>query len=829
MSQSDGTMTESVPVPQFSRDYDHTEVESKWRQQWSEWGLHRAPDDDSRPKYYCLVMFPYPSGEALHVGHWRNYTISDVWARYKRLQGHNVLHPMGWDVFGLPAENDAITRGVHPRASTARNVAVMKRQFEQLGTMYDWDREIDTSNPEYYRWTQWIFLQMYKAGLAYRQKAPINWCPSCQTGLANEEVVADRCERCETPVTKRQLVQWMLRITRYAERLLRDLEKLKWPEHVKTMQTNWIGRSEGALVRFVALPPDDAEQVELPVFTTRPDTLFGATYMVLAPEHPLVECLTAPERRDRVARYVEEAQRISEIDRTSAGREKTGVFLGSYAINPVNGERLPIWISDYVLIGYGTGAIMAVPAHDQRDFEFARTFGLEIRQVIAPPDAPEGQGALEAAYEASGVMVRSGPFTGLDSEQGAARIVAWLTERGGGEAQVQYKLRDWIFSRQRYWGEPIPIVYCDECGEVPVPEEDLPVLLPEVEGYQPSGTGESPLATIPEFVNTVCPACDGPARRETDTMPQWAGSCWYFLRYADPHNTERPWDPERIDAWLPVDQYIGGVEHAILHLLYARFFIKVLYDLGHLPFDEPFTRLFNQGMIYLHGAKMSKSKGNVISPDPLVERYGADSVRLYGLFVGPPEQHAEWNERGIEGVARFLGRVRGLVGRSLDEPSEATQALVRRRHRLVQQVTWGIEGFRFNTTIARMMEFVNEVSGAEDGRGRIDPETASAFLLLLAPFAPHLAEEYWARAGHTQSLFLASWPSYDPQLATVELITVPVQVNGKVRARLEVSTDIAEEELVARARAEENVKAHLGGREPRRTVVVPRRLVNFVV
>jgi len=807
--------------------YDFRTIEEKWQKIWEETGAHRTSDAREGPKYYCLDMFPYPSGSWLHVGHWRGYVISDVWTRYKKLQGFNVLHPMGWDSFGLPAENDAIKKGIHPRENTTRNIINMKRQLKQIGAMYDWDREINTSSPEYYRWTQWIFLQMYKKGLAYRKMVPINWCPRCKTGLANEEVIGGRCERCGEPVTKKEMMQWMLRITDYADRLLEGLERVDWPEKIKIMQINWIGRSQGADVTFQAISPA-GEQFPLKVFTTRPDTLFGATYLVLAPEHPLVPKLTANRQQGEVDSYVERAKHLSEVERMSEVGQKTGVFLGSYAVNPVNGEKLPIWVSDYVLLSYGTGAIMCVPAHDERDFEFAKQFNLPIVEVIESPESKRGEsGELLEAYTGEGVMINSGRFNGLSSQKGRGEVVKWLAEKSLAEETVRYKLRDWVFSRQRYWGEPIPIVYCPRCGEVPVPEEQLPVLLPEVERYQPTGTGESPLAAIPEFVNTYCPRCGGRAERETNTMPQWAGSCWYFLRYVSPHCKDRPFDPDAVKKWLPVDMYIGGVEHAILHLLYARFFTKVLYDLNFIDFDEPFLRLFNQGMVCRNGAKMSKSKGNVVSPDELVEEYGTDTVRMYELFIGPPEQDAEWSDRGIEGIHRFLNRVWKLVTSNLHRSVQPSETLLRQRHLLVKNVTEGIESFKLNTTISRFMEFINSAYTLE--KGRLDSQTIDVFLILLSPFAPHMAEELWQQRGHQGSIFEAQWPKYDEALTKPQQITLVVQVNGKLRAKLQVDADIDRQEAKRLALEAPNVKAHLAGRPPRKVIVVPRRLVNIVV
>ena len=727
--------------------YDPNEIEPKWREYWTSNRLHEAKDDDPRPKYYCLDMFPYPSGSGLHVGHWRSYVLPDCWSRYKWLQGYNVLHPMGWDAFGSPAENDAIKKGIHPAIGTRNNIENFKRQLNEIGAMYDWSREVNTTDPDYYKWTQWIFVKMFKAGLAYKTYMPVNWCPSCKTGIANEDVVNGRCERCGSEVTRKELNQWMLRITKYADRLLKDLEKLDWPEKVKTMQTNWIGRSEGAEVTFKAIAPNGTEY-PLVIFTTRPDTLFGATYMVMAPEHPLVQELASSDQRPAVQAYIDKAKGERDIDR-AASTEKTGVFTGAYAINPVNNEKIPIWIADYVLMGYGTGAIMAVPAHDERDYEFAMKFGLEIREVISSQ-----QGVGREAYVEEGIMMNSGRFNGMPSDKGRKEIVTWLESQGLGRGTVNFKLRDWVFSRQRYWGEPIPIVHCEKDGEVPVDEKDLPVRLPDVERYQPTGTGESPLAAIHEWVNVKCPKCGGPAKRETDTMPQWAGSSWYFLRYASPHARDELLT-EKGKQWLPVDLYVGGVEHAILHLLYARFFTMFLHDIGVVDFDEPFQRLFNQGMITYVGKsgkaeKMSKSKGNVVNPDELVRDFGCDSLRMYELFVGPPELDAEWSENGIEGVYRFLKRAwHWVTMHNGNWNSSPSKAMLTQRHVLIKNVTERLESFRMNTIVSSFMEFVNEVTSMNEAP---DKETVEAFLVAIAPFAPHFAEELWQRTGHQPSI-----------------------------------------------------------------------------
>ncbi len=831
--------------------YDPKTIEPKWRAFWRETGAHATPEGSGRPKYYCLDMFPYPSGAGLHVGHWRGYVLSDVWSRYKKLQGYDVLHPMGWDAFGLPAENDAIKRGIHPSVSTAANVANFKRQLEQMGAMFDWSREINTSSPEYYKWTQWIFVQLFKMGLAYRSEMPINWCPSCKTGLANEEVVEGGCERCGTPVTKKNMKQWMLRITDYADRLLEGLDGLQWPEKVKKMQANWIGRSVGARVTFSLAPggrgdagvgsgqaADDgasggadggrggAGALSLDVFTTRPDTLYGATYLVLAPEHPLVARITSAEQASEVAQYVQATLAKSAINRLTVDKTKTGAFTGAHAVNPVNGERLPVWIADYVLMDYGTGAIMAVPAHDERDFEFARAFGLPIRQVIGP-DSSTAPGELEQAYVAPGVLMQSGPFDGLDSDAAMQAIVAMLAKDGLAEEKVTYKLRDWVFARQRYWGEPIPLVHCERCGVVPVPEEQLPVMLPDVDRYEPTGTGESPLAAIESFVRATCPSCDGPARRETDTMPQWAGSCWYFLRFSDPHNDRAPFDEAKVNRWLPVDMYIGGVEHAVLHLLYARFFTKALYDRGVIDFDEPFRRLFNQGMMTLDGAKMSKSKGNVVAPEELIDRYGTDTLRLYELFVGPPEIDAEWNPRAIEGVHRFLARAFRLVAeRSANAPARDSADLLRLRHRFVKQVSERLEGFRFNTVVSAFMEYVTALYERED---RVDRASLETLVVMLAPLAPHFAEEGWRMLGKTDSVFAQTWPLYDEALIADETVEIVVQINGRIRDRMVVASDAGSDAVAQDAMGRDSVLSAIGGKPIEKTIYVQGKLLNFVV
>lgn len=802
--------------------YQPTTLEEKWRTYWKAHPPQIDPDG-SAPKYYCLDMFPYPSGEGLHVGHWRGYTLSDVWSRYKTLQGYRVLHPMGWDAFGLPAENHAIRTGIHPAISTLANSAHFKQQLEETGAVYDWTREFSTSDPAFYQWTQYFFLQMFKRGLAYRREMPVNWCPECQTGLANEEVVGGVCDRCGAPTTLRNMEQWMLRITAYADELLTGLDQLDWPDKVKRMQRAWIGRRVGAEIHFVVADARDNPTVT--VFSTRPDTLFGATFLVLAPEHPLVDRVTRASERARVTAYVHQTrQKSARTRQIEAGQQtKTGVFTGAHALHPLSGKSLPIWIADYVLMDYGTGAIMAVPAHDERDFHFAKTFSLPIVPVVTDDGrASEGDPAVNTR---PGILVNSQTFDGLRSDQAAAAITAELARLHKGASHVTYRMRDWVFSRQRYWGEPIPILHCDLCGLVPVPEEDLPVVLPDVERYRPTGTGASPLAAIPQFVNTTCPACGGPARRETDTMPQWAGSSWYFLRYADPHNTQEPFSRTAVNRWLPVDMYVGGVEHAVLHLLYARFVTKVIRDLGLIDFDEPFLALFNQGMVLKDGTKMSKSKGNAVAPEPLVRQYGTDALRVYELFMGPPEDDAEWNPRGLVGVSRFLTKVWNLVTGEVDRLVPARTTLTQHRHRLVATVTERLEGFRFNTVVSALMEYVNVLS-IEAARG-LDRESLETLVVVLAPLAPHLAEELHERLGHGSSVMQESWPTFDPRWLTNRTITLAVLVNGRVRGHLSVSPGASESEVMPLAR--DLAEPWIPPGAAVRTIYVPDRLVNLAV
>ncbi|MBS5523192.1 MAG: leucine--tRNA ligase [Clostridiales bacterium] len=802
----------------MAKTYNHKVIEKKWREHWEKDPVN--VNDGKKPKYYCLDMFPYPSGNGLHVGHWRGYVISDVWSRYKMLNGYYVIHPMGWDAFGLPAENYAIKMGVHPEKSTAENVANIKRQIQEIAAIYDWDMEVNTTDPNFYKWTQWIFVKMFKAGLAYEKEMPINWCPSCKTGLANEEVVNGKCERCGADVTKKNLKQWMLKITKYADRLLNDLDKLDWPAKVKKMQTDWIGKSYGAEIDFAV----DGRDEKITVYTTRPDTLYGATFMVLAPEHALARDLATDETRAAVEDYIYQTSLKSSVDRLQ-DKEKTGVFTGSYAINPLNGAKVPIWLSDYVLADYGTGAIMCVPAHDDRDFEFATKFNIPIIQVISP-DGKENPN-LTQAYTESGTVINSGEWTGMDSAVLKKEAPEIIEKRGIGKKTTNYKLRDWVFSRQRYWGEPIPIVHCEKCGCVPVPEDQLPLLLPEVESYQPTGTGESPLAAIDEWVNTTCPCCGGPAKRETNTMPQWAGSSWYFLRYVDSKNDKELVSREKADKYLPVDMYIGGVEHAVLHLLYSRFYTKFLCDIGVIDFDEPFIKLFNQGMITgKNGIKMSKSKGNVVSPDDLVRDYGCDSLRLYELFVGPPELDSEWDDRGIDGVYRFLNRFWNMIMDNKDKAMAPSKNMVKLRHKMIYDISTRLEQFSLNTVISGFMEYTNKLTDVAKKEGGLDKETLETAVILMAPFAPHLGEELWEQLGHNSSVFENQWPKADEEAMKDDEVNVAVQINGKVRAVIQLPADISKDEALAAGR--EALRGKLTGNIVKE-IYVPGKIVNIVM
>jgi leucyl-tRNA synthetase len=816
----------------MAQKYNPREIEKRWQQKWAAGHIYEVQEDSRRPKFYALTMFPYTSGD-IHIGHWYAMAPSDAHARFKRMQGYNVLHPMGFDAFGLPAENAAISHGIHPYDWTMKNIENMRRQLRSMGTIYDWNREVISCLPDYYKWTQWFFLKLYHAGLAYRAEAPVNWCPRCQTVLANEQVVGEGfCERCNTPVNKRELEQWFFRITKYAEELL-DYSGLDWPERIKIMQKNWVGKSEGAEISF-PLGHEGIEQKEIRVFTTRPDTIFGVTFFLLAPEHPLVRQLTTPEHKAEVDEYIAWCRRQNEYERVALDREKTGVFLGSHVVNPLNGERVPIWIADYVLPSYGTGAVMAVPAHDERDLEFARKFKLPVRTVIAPPGWAGEE--LTEVYTGPGTMVNSGKFNRLPSEQGYEAICALLEEKGWGKRTVIYRLRDWLISRQRYWGTPIPMVYCDKCGIVPVPEEDLPVLLPPDAEFKP--TGESPLKYSQSFVNTTCPQCSGPARRETDTMDTFMCSSWYFLRYASPETGDVPFSATKMKYWLPVDLYTGGAEHAVMHLFYARFFIKALRDLGLVNFDEPFTRLFNQGDITYRGARMSKSRGNVIAPDEYVAEFGTDAVRGYLMFIGPWELGGEWNDRGIVGVSRWLNRVWSLVTtdygptrRGVVDP-EVKKEFLHSTHKTIKEVTADLEKFRFNTMLASLMEFSNYLSKVKESGVVSDAlwrEAISYFLLLLAPTAPHLAEELWTKTGHPYSIHNQPWPEYDKELAREEEITLVIQVNGKLRDKVLVPAAVSEVEAKELALGRERVKAYIAGKKLTRVIYVPKRVVNIVI
>ncbi|MCI0514735.1 leucine--tRNA ligase [candidate division KSB1 bacterium] len=815
------------------REYDFQAIETRWQKIWEDSRSYCTNLDQHQKKFYSLVMFPYPSGEKLHIGHWYNFGPADTFARFKRMQGYNVLEPIGFDAFGLPAENYAIKKGVHPAVTTRENITYFRKQLKAIGAMYDWDKEVITSDPRYYRWTQWLFLQLYHRGLAFRKKSPVNWCPGCQTVLANEQAEGGHCERCGSEVTKKDLKQWFFKITEYAERLLAGHDRIDWPEKTKIMQKNWIGRSEGTQIRFDIV--GFTESVE--VFTTRPDTLFGVTYMTFAPEHPLVAKITTPAQKSEVARYVETTRKITDIDRTSSEHEKTGVFTGAYAINPVNGAQVPIWISDYVLLSYGTGAVMAVPAHDQRDFEFAQKFNLPIIEVISPTGQPRTE-PLTQAWEEPGIMINSGEFTAQPSTAGKQQVTAWLEQRKRGYFTVNYKLRDWGISRQRYWGAPIPIIYCPTCGEVPVPEDQLPIELPFQVKF--TGTGESPLTTNPDFVNTPCPRCGHAAQREVDTLDTFVCSSWYFLRYIDPQNDQKAWDPEIANAWLPVDQYVGGAEHATMHLLYARFFTKVLFDLGLINFDEPFKRLIHQGIITHKGEKMSKTKGNVVNPDKYIEEFGSDTFRIYMMFMGSYTDGGDWSDEGIHGVSRFINRFWRLIQQLLEQPAQGTssahsQELERIRHYSIKMATIDLERFHFNTVISRIMELVNatylylqNLPPTEQDRALLE-RVRDTLVQLLAPFAPHTCEELWHQAGNTTSIFDSPWPEYDAAMLTQETVTVVIQINGKLRGEIKVARDADEKTVLTIAQVDEKVKKYLQDKSILKAIFVKNKLLNIVV
>ncbi|MDP6275598.1 MAG: leucine--tRNA ligase [Candidatus Marinimicrobia bacterium] len=800
--------------------YDHQHIEQKWQRYWEKNSSFKAIEDNSKPKYYILDMFPYPSGHGLHVGHPLGYTATDVVSRYKRMKGFNVLHPMGWDAFGLPAEQYALQTGTHPAETTAENIDNFRRQIKTIGLSYDWDREINTTDPKYYKWTQWIFLQLFNKDLAYEAEVPVNWCPELGTVLANEEVIDGKSERGDHPVYRVPMRQWMLKITEYSESLLEGLDELDWPEGIKELQRNWIGRSEGAEVIFQLPSIDDS----ITVFTTRPDTLFGATYMVLAPEHPLVGRLTVPDKKKQVKKYVEKALRKSDLARSELEKEKTGVFLGSFAINPANEEHIPIWISDYVLMTYGTGAIMAVPGEDQRDWDFAKKYDLPIVRTVQPPDKFHGE-----AYSDDGPAVNSDFLNGLKIVDAKEKIIDWLEKNKRGCSAIQYKLRDWLFSRQRYWGEPFPVIHFDGDVEA-VAETDLPVELPEVEDYKPSKSGDPPLSNAGDWLTVDIDGKSG--IRETNTMPQWAGSCWYFLRFVDPQNDDEPWNKDIESYWMPVDLYIGGQEHAVLHLLYARFWHHVLYDLGHVSTKEPFKKLVNQGMILGEdGAKMSKSRGNVINPDEIIDRYGADSLRLFYMFLGPLEKAKPWSVSGIQGSNRFIRRVWSMLTEENGNLSkkicdiEADNDLTRLIHQTIKKVTDDIEALRFNTAISQLMILVNEIKERDKY-----PKTAVELLvLLMSPFTPHMCEELWEKLGYDDTLTYFNWPEYSEKLAKEELISIAVQINGKRRAEIEVAPGIDEESALALALEHENVKKYVDGNEIKKTVLVKDRLLSIVV
>jgi leucyl-tRNA synthetase len=814
--------------------YNPKEVEQKWQAQWEAAHLYQASDDAPKPKFYHLVMFPYPSGD-LHMGHWYNYSPFDAYGRFKRMQGYNVMQPIGFDAFGLPAENAAIKRGIQARTWTLANIENMRKQLRAMGAQWDWSREVITCLPDYYKWTQWLFLQFYNQGLAYRTKAPANWCPSCNTTLANEQVLADgTCERCGSVVERKEIDQWLLKISAYAEELLK-FPDIEWPEKTVVMQRNWIGRSEGAEIRFTT--EIAGKQEEIPVFTTRPDTIYGVTFFVLAPEHPWVAKITTPEQKAAVDAYVEQARRMTEIERMSTDKEKSGVFTGSYVTNPVNGAKIPVWIADYVLMGYGAGAIMGVPAHDERDFAFARKFGIAIREVIlAEGDELSDPATWTGPKEALGVMVNSGPFDGTPGDVAIEKVTKYIEEQGYGKFMITYRLRDWLISRQRYWGCPIPIVYCPTDGMVPVPEEQLPVELPE--NVQFKSTGESPLRYEPDFVNTTCPVCGGPATRETDTLDTFIDSSWYYLRYADPHNDQQAWSPEKMQKWLPVDQYVGGVEHAILHLLYSRFFVKALRDMGHLNFDEPFTRLFHQGMVLgSDNQKMSKSRGNVEAPDRYIEKYGADTVRCYMMFIGPFDAGGSFKAENLEGVWRFLNRFWSLVNDSwinkanLVETNES-KAIERLRNKTIKRVTEDLSHFRFNTALAALMECNNVLIKQQNGpvaQSAAYQRALETMMQLLSPLAPHITEELWHLTGHPTSVHTSDWPTYDDALTKDETFTLVMQINGKVRERVEVAAGISEAEVREMVVNNPRITALIGETTVQKIIYIPGKLVNVVV
>jgi leucyl-tRNA synthetase len=820
--------------------YEPRKIEKKWQDFWEKNNFYLAEDFSKKKKYYVLIEFPYPSGEGLHVGHCRSYSAMDAIARKRRMEGYNVLYPIGWDAFGLPTENYAIATGIHPRIATERNIANFKRQLKSLGLSFDWSREIDTTDPNYYKWTQWIFLKLFENGLAYRAKIPINFCPSCKIGLANEEVVEGKCERCGTKVERREREQWMLKITAYADRLIEDLKFVDYLEKIKVQQINWIGKSYGTEVDFKV----ENSKEKIKVFTTRVDTIFGVTAIVLAPEHELISNLKSKiSNFSEVEKYIKEAKQKTDFERAELIKEKTGVPLkGIFAINPANNEKIPVWVGDYVIGSYGGGAVMVVPAHDERDFEFAKKYGLEIREVISGGDISKG------AFTGYGKLINSGQFNGLSSKEAIEKITDWLEKKGLGRKKVQYRLRDWVFSRQHYWGEPIPLVFCQNCkrkiesknykedefnkgeilnpGWIAIPEKELPLKLPYVEKYQPTGTGESPLAAIKEWVNTRCPKCSSPAKRETDTMPNWAGSNWYFMRYCDPKNNEKLADPKKLKYWLPVDWYNGGMEHTTLHLLYSRFIYKFLYDIGVAPTPEPYKKRTSHGIVLAEdGRKMSKSFGNVVNPDDIVQKYGADTLRVYEMFMGPFDQAIAWSTQGVKGVRRFLERVWKLILECKDQ-KESSKRAIKEIHKLNKKIDEDLEATKFNTAVAAFMEFLNF---AFENKREIGKDVLKRFLVLLAPFAPHITEELWHRLGQKDSIHLQPWPKWDPKLVKEEIITLVIQVNGKVRDKIEVKANISEEKAKELAISREKIKKWIEGKEIKKVIFVPGKLINIVV
>ncbi len=801
--------------------YNHLKIEPKWQKFWEKKKLYEAKDNSDKPKYFCLVEFPYPSGAGLHVGHPRSYTAMDIVSRKRRAEGYNVLYPIGWDAFGLPTENYAIKNKIHPREATQQNIATFKRQLKALGFSFDWSREVDTTDPDYYKWTQWIFLQLFKSGLAYKTRMPINWCLSCKIGLANEEVVDGKCERCGGEVEKRDIEQWMLEITKYADRLLKDLDTVDFLDKIKTQQTNWIGRSEGINIRYEV----EGTEKEIEVFTTRPDTNFGATFVAIAPDGLFVrENINSFPEKKKVSAYINNALKKTDIDRVAEGRKKTGVFTGLYAINPLTDRKMPIWVADFVLGTVGTGCVVGVPGHDLRDFEFATEFDLDIVRVVVGSDGDSSKITdPEQVQEEEGTMVNSDFLDGMDIHKATKEIMDHMEKTGQGKRTVTYKLRDWVFSRQRYWGEPIPLVFCEKCDWVTVSDKDLPVELPEIEKYEPTETGESPLANVKDWVNTTCPECGGPAKRETDVMPNWAGSSWYFLRYTDPKNSKSLADNKKLDYWMPADWYNGGMEHTTLHLLYSRFWNKFLHDQGHVPTSEPYQKRTSHGMVLAEdGRKMSKSFGNVINPDEMVEQYGADTLRVYLMFMGPFSEAIPWSTKGVVGVRRFLEKVWNLQDKVSKKESED---VTRELHKTIKKVSEDIEEMKYNTAVAQMMILVNKMQAAES----VSKKTFETFLIIFAPFAPHVAEELWQALGHKKSITLEAWPKFDAKLAKDETIELPVQINGKLRATINVPADISEDEAKELALAEENVQKHLSGQKVKKAVYVPGRMINFVI